>query len=232
MGREIKRVPIDFDWPIGKVWEGYVNRHYSQCKACRGMGLTTARRRLEELTRLILLSGEDANQQRCHPYFQWGAMHHTFGISPSQDMNELSTGLAGREPGPFGHDGIDARAAQKKIISAAGLDPNSWGICKECEGSGEDPATKEASDAWSRSAPPTGDAFQLWSTTTEGHPMSPPMRSPDALARWLAENKTSSFGESTATYEQWLSFIGDGFAPSMVAKGGRLVEGVKAASMK
>lgn len=24
MGREIKRVPLDFDWPSGKVWEGYL----------------------------------------------------------------------------------------------------------------------------------------------------------------------------------------------------------------
>lgn len=24
MGRELKRVPLDFDWPLGKVWRGYV----------------------------------------------------------------------------------------------------------------------------------------------------------------------------------------------------------------
>lgn len=24
MGREIKRVPLDFDWPIEKVWPGYM----------------------------------------------------------------------------------------------------------------------------------------------------------------------------------------------------------------
>ena len=23
MGREIKRVPLDFDWPVGKIWPGY-----------------------------------------------------------------------------------------------------------------------------------------------------------------------------------------------------------------
>ncbi len=25
MGREIRRVPIDFDWPLEKVWPGFVN---------------------------------------------------------------------------------------------------------------------------------------------------------------------------------------------------------------
>lgn len=24
MSRELKRVPLDFDWPIGKVWEGFI----------------------------------------------------------------------------------------------------------------------------------------------------------------------------------------------------------------
>lgn len=24
MGRELKRVPLDFDWPIGKIWDGYL----------------------------------------------------------------------------------------------------------------------------------------------------------------------------------------------------------------
>jgi len=24
MGREVKRVPLDFDWPIGKIWYGYM----------------------------------------------------------------------------------------------------------------------------------------------------------------------------------------------------------------
>lgn len=24
MGREVRRVPVDFDWPINKVWKGYL----------------------------------------------------------------------------------------------------------------------------------------------------------------------------------------------------------------
>lgn len=41
MGRELKRVPMDFAWPIGKVWGGYVNPFYDQsvpCPACEGSG--------------------------------------------------------------------------------------------------------------------------------------------------------------------------------------------------
>jgi hypothetical protein len=41
MGREIKRVALDFDWPLNKTWQGYLNPHYdacSHCPACNGTG--------------------------------------------------------------------------------------------------------------------------------------------------------------------------------------------------
>lgn len=38
MGREIKRVALDFEWPIDKVWKGYINPHYDvyseKCSEC------------------------------------------------------------------------------------------------------------------------------------------------------------------------------------------------------
>lgn len=40
MGREVKRVPVDFDWPLNKVWEGFLTPekfHSDPCPAdCRG----------------------------------------------------------------------------------------------------------------------------------------------------------------------------------------------------
>lgn len=44
MGRELKRVAIDFDCPIGKTWQGYVNPHYTavECAACGGTGSSPA----------------------------------------------------------------------------------------------------------------------------------------------------------------------------------------------
>jgi len=31
MGRELKRVPLDFDYPLGEVWYGYYDKHYHFC---------------------------------------------------------------------------------------------------------------------------------------------------------------------------------------------------------
>jgi hypothetical protein len=44
MGRELRRVPLDFDWPINKTWEGFLNPHYvaKKCEACAGTGYHTS----------------------------------------------------------------------------------------------------------------------------------------------------------------------------------------------
>lgn len=39
--RTVKRVPLDFEWPPNRVWEGYLNPHYGQsreCSSCQGTG--------------------------------------------------------------------------------------------------------------------------------------------------------------------------------------------------
>lgn len=51
MGRELKRVPLDFEWPENKVWEGFLNPHYAKshdCAACAGSGSSPDARRLKD----------------------------------------------------------------------------------------------------------------------------------------------------------------------------------------
>jgi|GEM_PF-1852567 hypothetical protein len=40
MGRTVKRVPLNFGWPLGKIWKGYINPHAGpkKCKNCNGTG--------------------------------------------------------------------------------------------------------------------------------------------------------------------------------------------------
>lgn len=39
MGRTLKRVPIDFDWPLNKEWHGFLNPYGSdECVYCDGSG--------------------------------------------------------------------------------------------------------------------------------------------------------------------------------------------------
>lgn len=57
--------------------------------------------------------------------------------------------------------------------------------------------------------------LQMYETCSEGTPISPVMDTPENLARWLADNRDSSFGSMTASYEGWLATIRAGSAFSM-----------------
>ena len=150
MGREIKRVPLDFDWPIGKIWPPYMG------------GICS-----EEVKYCV---GEDkSSEEVCD------ACRHA------------------------------ARLTGKEI-------------------------KKHGCPDW-KVHPPSGEGWQMWETVTEGSPMSPVCKSPEELARWLADNKASACGYEGATYDEWLNTIKAGWAPSMVLtpeKG--LMSGVKASA--
>lgn len=51
MSREVKRVPLDFDWPLNKVWGGYLNPFYKQsieCSDCSGSGQSPEAKRFSD----------------------------------------------------------------------------------------------------------------------------------------------------------------------------------------
>lgn len=137
MGREVKRVRLDFDWPIGRIWPGYMG------------GICT------EDIRYILGLSEEADV----------------------DTDELCV--------------VCRRAGKLAGIKFKPHGCPNWQI-----------------------DPPEGEGWQMWETCTEGSPMSPVFKTPEELARWLADNNASAFGNLTATYEQWLGMIKTGWAPS------------------
>lgn len=52
MGREVRRVPLDFDWPLKEVWQGYLRPdrlHEDPCTACDQTGLGPFAKRLQDL---------------------------------------------------------------------------------------------------------------------------------------------------------------------------------------
>lgn len=72
--------------------------------------------------------------------------------------------------------------------------------------------------------------YQMYEETSEGTPISPVMETPEQLARWLVDNKASTFGRgSTASYAAWLRIAQGGWGgPSMVMQHGVLMSGVEA----
>ena len=82
-----------------------------------------------------------------------------------------------------------------------------------------------ASNMWKETEPPEGPGWQMWETVSDGSPISPVFKTPEELARYMADNPWgASRGE---TYEQWLAMIKEGWAPSMVIAGGKFMSGVE-----
>jgi len=255
MSRVIKRVPLNFEWPLGVKWEGYLMpERLREARCPQGVhclnGGTAARAWVTEVVRLLLMLDDDrrdqAQERPMHPYFGSVPAPHATGEDlftslrgqrafvppPSPDIAEFGTGLAGRAAGFLGHDCLNEWAALSKVVTAAGLDPERWGICPACEGHASVeayPGQRAEADAWERTEPPAGEGWQLWETVSEGSPVSPAFGSDEELARWLT---TTEGGQAIGpphqplTIEQARGFIRAGWAPSFTEDAGGLHEGV------
>lgn len=194
MGREVKRVALDFNWPLEKVWSGFLNPHYKKCPYCE--------------------TGFSASYNIVAKHIN-GLMWDSAARN-NADVAAITTFLSGRSPSRsvFGHDSLDAFAAVAKLGNLAGL-PDSWKTCANCDGDGIDPANKAAYDAWEPTEPPAGEGYQIWETVSEGSPISPVFATAEELAQWMAGKKWGA--DKGSSYESWLKFItGPGWALSMV----------------
>ncbi len=140
MGRVIKRVPLGFDWPLFKVWWGYLLDKVL-CKVCNGSGKAP----------FPITKG----------YLRENGTWFTF------DSDQ----------------------------------------CPTCAGEGTVRPKIEV---------PQGPGYQLWSTITEGSPVSPACATPQALARWIIQNEEyDAAGDMSYSYKEWLQFIlGTGGPPA------------------
>lgn len=71
----------------------------------------------------------------------------------------------------------------------------------------------------------------MYEDTSEGTPISPVFKREESeeMAKWLVDNEASAFGDSTASYKEWLNMIeGSGFAVGMVISNGVMMNGVEA----
>jgi hypothetical protein len=66
--------------------------------------------------------------------------------------------------------------------------------------------------------------YQLYSTVSEGHPISPVFATLEELARWYADHGDPVY-DRKLTYDEALRFVRAGSAPSMVMQGGRMMSG-------
>jgi len=254
MSRLLRRVPVDFDWPLRKTWEGYVlpqELRLPPCPDCT-RGSTPAFDWVETLASRLAMLAEDIPKQEqtdrpLHPWLAndpyppaWsnreplsrtGLMVEYEVARPTPDIIELVCGLTDQTPAEvtssWGTSRTSFRIVQA-LIKAAGL-PERWGYCPTCDGEMNvgTPEQLAAVDAWEPTDPPTGAGWQLWETTSEGSPVSPVFATAASLIHWMVTASDSYAGYS---HEAARAFVnGPGWAPSFVQYGdGPIIDGVAA----
>lgn len=251
MSREVRRVPIDFDWPMNKVWAGYIAPDRLKRKPCPDCenGWTPACEWLRTFCHRVQMLGSDLRDQQdgrqMHPYLTQDPDPHTTRgqydtstgrwaelpriIRPSADILPLLAGLTDRPQEHLLHPfaGDHSYSILMKLVAAAGLDPDTWGLCATCNGEAHlDAYDGQSADiaAWTPTDPPTGDGWQLWETVTEGSPISPVCATADELADWMSHPER---GDRWVPQETAARFIANGWAPTAASSPVGIVSGVE-----
>lgn len=234
--RELRRVPLDFDAPLNKVWAGFINPYYqyrSECEACEGSGENPETKRISDL----FYSFDDRSKRWCNDIIQDEVQALVDAGRLMDFTHEIveGKGWVKRDPpvvptctqvnqwnqSGMGHDACNRWILCKARATRLGV----FGLCEVCGGEGEKwpgKYVKSLYDEWKETPPPTGDGYQLWETTSEGSPKSPVFESMEGLAAWCELNATI-FGAEKTTRERWLAMFKQdtcGSGSLLVASGG------------
>jgi hypothetical protein len=284
MSREVRRVPLGFDWPLNKVWTGFVSPDWldeMSCTACDGGGYSPRAKVLwdqwygnapfrpedngstpwlpmdEPIRRFaehnvanspeFYGTGEAAIDREARRLLShWNGMwaHHL----SEQDIEDL---LAADQLTEFTHRRVDGNLlpikprpsiTAREVNAASFFDifsgtSRAWRLiqaraeregfsdeCAVCHGHGSIErfvGQRQVQEAWQKVNPPTGEAWQLWETVSEGSPVTPAFATAEELAAHIA---TPSL--STADALAWIT--GPGWAPSMIIGTSGLLSNVEA----
>lgn len=222
MGRELRRVPLDFDWPLKQVWKGYrtpPEYQFPTCPDCDGEGYGPEARAVANTFYAHRIGGHSADDLAWHDKLGqaevdylvekgrlrvWrGGEWHTEPRTAAE-VNEINRRTVGLD----GHDAINRMLLVEFRCKVLGIEEK----CPTCGGHGSvaTDEQREAADAHQWTEPPTGEGYQLWETTSEGSPISPVFDTLDALCNYAADHCTT-FGDARVSASQWRSMLDEGF---------------------
>lgn len=109
----------------------------------------------------------------------------------------------------FNHYHNDLKDYANAFVWARATLKGVYGACEKCNGTGSvwlNKAKKYLSHNWKKIEPPTGDGYQIWSTVSEGTPISPVFQNKESLIQWLVKGGTS--------IESARAFVESGWVPT------------------
>jgi hypothetical protein len=220
LSRSVKRVPLDFDWPMNKRWDGYLSPEgeWPECEKCNGDGIHPFAKPIAETFYASDLPGRADDPVRSA--YRWcdkltqEEVDHLLIEGRLRTWVKDDSDRGGRwesvprtahevNAQPQQHDGINRWILITFRCERLGLPVE----CDNCGGHGRTATAEQRAelDVWEPTEPPAGDGYQMWESVSEGAPISPVFDSPEALAHWLDEHPdgiTDSFD-----YLNWLGVI-------------------------
>lgn len=247
MGRTLKRVPLDFDWPLNKVWEGYLTPDhlcFPKCSTCDGDGYSVEARAIANTFYAHQIRSPFADALAWHDKIGQAEVDHLIERGrlmtlvkrePTDDnprdwewvglprtSEEVNAENRPGRKGFSGHDSINRMILVSFRCERLGIVER----CATCGGHGDIATDEQRAEAEKDHTvePPEGEGYQLWETTSEGSPVSPVFATLDALCEYAAAN-CSTFGSDTASAEGWRKMLDEDFVASAhpMAGGGTAV---------
>lgn len=189
----VKRVPLDFDWPVGYTWHGYVNPWPGpvDCEYCCGTGFN------------------DESLELYRNFKRWAPR-----LNEDETAQAILAGISERDLSQIRRriwDDVDNPLIRSYLTEIRARSKGEWGTCQVCKGkcilSNPNPAVQQLYadvnlyEEWTPIEPPKGVGWQLWQTREPGGvPMSAVFKSEVELAQWCSSNFKSD-------YDGWLRWI-------------------------
>lgn len=246
MSREVRRVALDFDWPIGEIWSGYLMPEalrLPQCPACEGSGWGPMARQLNESFYALGYHGAErqrmqwnnkitdeevellANEGRLH---QWRLRMWVKSDPPEidEDGHPKGSWIRTERPMPTATE-VNAAEDHNFVHDAINRGILVQHRCRQrghdpecllCKGTGNVGTEEQraAEKVWKQTEPPAGEGWQLWETTTEGSPKSPVFATGEELAQWMSQNPCG-FAGSRISLQVAREWVHEsGWSPSMI----------------
>jgi len=241
MGREIKRVPLDFDWPLDQRWKGFIPPDDGKvpCTNCVGTdGRPTGYSRLGNSIYSLAEYGaerpilpRDATDLAPEEIRFMEALSNK--VAPDHRRLIKSKGLQNRmRPYVTGRTVTDPRFMcydiMQHLAKTLRVSFKKTFFCEVCKGECKviaDPIQNRRSKGWRRKQPPKGEGWQVWETVSEGSPVTPVFATADELIEHLCT--VGDTGNQYARARGWedrlpsreaaTRFVkGSGWVPSMV----------------
>jgi hypothetical protein len=205
MGREIKRVPLDFDWPLDKTWGGFLRSEtFPDCPDCRydgsfSSGYSPEANAIAEtfyphmigygdhakrLAWADKLGQAEVDNLLAKGRLRTWVMEDGKGRWEKRPLTAAEVNARQRQGGLDGHDAINRGILVEFRCKRLGITVK----CPTCDGHGDlaTPEQRQAADEWTGTEPPEGEGWQVWETVSEGSPITPVFPTADALIDHLA----------------------------------------------